>query len=74
MSRTMRTLAVASGAVLFLGACMGGSGDDSGKKDAAAGYDASAAVTLTWWTGQTADAEKVAEKLAAEYHTAHPTC
>jgi multiple sugar transport system substrate-binding protein len=71
MTRTMRTLAAASCAVLFLGACMGGSGDDNGK-DAAAGYDPSAAVTLTWWTGQTSEAEKVAEKLAAEYHTAHP--
>lgn len=50
---------------------MGGSGDDSGK-DAAKGYDPSAAVTLTWWTGQTEEAEKVAEKLADEYHAAHP--
>jgi multiple sugar transport system substrate-binding protein len=71
MKRTLRTLAAASCAVLFLGACMGGSGDDS-SKDAAKGYDPSAAVTLTWWTGQTEEAEKVAEKLAAEYHTAHP--
>jgi multiple sugar transport system substrate-binding protein len=71
MRRTLRTAAVASCAALFLGACMGGSGDDSGK-DAAAGYDASAPVTLTWWTGQTEEAEKVAEKLADEYHTAHP--
>ena len=36
------------------------------------GYDPKAAVTITWWTGQTAEAEKVAEKLADEYHAAHP--
>ena len=57
-------------AVLLLSACMGGT-TDSGK-DAAAGYDPAAAVTITWWTGQTKEVEAVAEKLAAQYHTAHP--
>ncbi|WP_203835723.1 ABC transporter substrate-binding protein [Winogradskya humida] len=67
--RRARLMAVASTALL-LAACSGGTTDDG--KDAAAGYDPSAAVTITWWTGQTMEAEKVAESLAAEYHTAHP--
>ena len=41
-------------------------------KDAAAGYDPKAAVTLTWWTGQTETAETTAEQLAAQYHALHP--
>jgi multiple sugar transport system substrate-binding protein len=71
MRRSRRTLAAAACATLFLGACSSGSGDDNGK-DAAAGYDPAATVSITWWTGQTKEAEEVAEKLAAEYHTAHP--
>jgi len=70
MTIARRNLAAAAAAVLFLGACTGGSGDDG--KDAAAGYDPAAAVTLTWWTGQTSEAETVAEKLAEDYHAAHP--
>jgi multiple sugar transport system substrate-binding protein len=71
MTIARRNLAAAAAAALFLGACTGGSGNDNGK-DAAAGYDPAAAVTLTWWTGQTTEAETLAEKLAAEYHAAHP--
>ena len=71
MTIARRNLAAAAAAVLFLGACTGGSGDDDGK-DAAVGYDPAAAVTLTWWTGQTSEAETVAEKLAEDYHAAHP--
>ena len=67
--RRTRLLA-ATGAALLLAACTGGQGD--GGKDAAAGYDPAAAVELTWWTGQTSEAEQVAEQLAADYHTAHP--
>jgi multiple sugar transport system substrate-binding protein len=70
MTIARRNLAAAAAAVLLLGACSSGSGDDG--KDAAAGYDPAAAVTITWWTGQTSDAETVAEKLANDYHTAHP--
>ncbi|MBU2670414.1 ABC transporter substrate-binding protein [Actinoplanes bogorensis] len=70
MTKTFRLLAGGVGTVLLLSACMGGTTDDG--QDAAAGYDPSAAVELTWWTGQTEEAEKVAEALAAEYHTAHP--
>ncbi|WP_199509977.1 ABC transporter substrate-binding protein [Nucisporomicrobium flavum] len=67
--RRARLLAV-TGTALLLAACTGGTKDDG--KDAAAGYDPAAAVTLTWWTGQTSEAEQVAERLAAEYHAAHP--
>lgn len=66
--RRTRLLAV-TGAALLLAACTGGKDDDG---DAAAGYDPAATVTLTWWTGQTSEAQTVAEKLAAEYHAAHP--
>ncbi|MCW2142739.1 ABC transporter substrate-binding protein [Actinoplanes cyaneus] len=57
-------------ALLLLTACMGGTTEPG--KDAAAGYDPKATVEITWWTGQSEEAEKVAETLAAEYHTAHP--
>ena len=70
MTKPFRLLAGGAGVVLLLSACMGGTTDDG--PDAAAGYDPNAAVELTWWTGQDEQAEKVAEKLAAEYHTAHP--
>src|SRR6185295_11415728 len=58
---------------LLLGACSSGGGKaaDDGK-DAAQGYDPAAQVSITWWTGQTTDAEKAAEDLAAEYMKAHP--
>ena len=68
--RANRLLAAASAALLLTAACTGGEADDG--KDAAVGYDPAAAVTITWWTGQTSEAEKVAEGLAAEYHAAHP--
>ncbi|WP_436531018.1 ABC transporter substrate-binding protein [Actinoplanes sp. HUAS TT8] len=57
-------------ALLLLTACMGGTTEPG--KDSAAGYDPKATVEITWWTGQSEEAEKVAENLAAEYHTAHP--
>lgn len=54
-------------------ACSGGGGAGTGGgEDAAAGYDPNAQVSITWWTGQTADAHEVLEKLAAEYHGKHP--
>src|SRR3954465_11801958 len=68
--RAFRLLASGAGAALLLSACTGGT-TDSGK-DAAAGYDPKANVEITWWTGQPDEQEKVAEQLAAEYHTAHP--
>ncbi|MFU8854390.1 ABC transporter substrate-binding protein [Micromonospora sp. SL1-18] len=62
------------GAVLALGllaGCMSATPIDN-SKDAAAGYDPNADVTITWWTGQSKDAETLAEKLAAEFHASHP--
>jgi len=66
----MRKLGLAATALL-LTACTSSKGVDTGK-DAAEGYDPKATVTITWWTGQTTDAEKTAEDLAAEYMKAHP--
>jgi multiple sugar transport system substrate-binding protein len=68
--RLFRPMASGLGAVLLLSACMGGTSDSG--KDAASGYDPKANVEITWWTGQPQEQEKVAEQLAAEYHTAHP--
>ncbi|MEN3304359.1 MAG: multiple sugar transport system substrate-binding protein [Micromonosporaceae bacterium] len=51
--------------------CSGGRAIDQ-TKDAAAGYNPDTDVAITWWTGQSADAETLAEKLAAEFHAAHP--
>ncbi|WP_027347164.1 ABC transporter substrate-binding protein [Hamadaea tsunoensis] len=63
------------GAVLALGllaaGCTSGTPVDD-TKDAAAGYDPNADVTITWWTGQSSDAETMAEKLATEFHASHP--
>ncbi|MEV6849877.1 ABC transporter substrate-binding protein [Actinoplanes sp. NPDC051411] len=68
-----RSLAGGLGAALLLSACMGGTaGNKDDGKDAAAGYDPKANVTLTWWTGQTEQAETTAEQLAQEYHGLHP--
>ncbi|MET7424776.1 ABC transporter substrate-binding protein [Dactylosporangium sp. NPDC005555] len=69
--RRTRLLAGAAGVALLLGACSGGSKADD-TKDAAEGYDPAAQVTITWWTGQTTEAEVAAEQLAAEYTKAHP--
>src|SRR5690349_16943057 len=68
--RTPRLLVGGVTTALLLSACMGGTQEKG--KDAAEGYDPQATVELTWWTGQTEDAEKVAEQLAGEYHEAHP--
>lgn len=69
--RTLAGLATTVAAALALSACSGSSPTTSGK-DAAEGYDPKATVEITWWTGQTTEAEKKAEELAAEYHTLHP--
>jgi multiple sugar transport system substrate-binding protein len=53
------------------GASAGGAGSSSAVAPVAAA-DKTAAVTLTWWTGQDADAEKVLEGLAATFHALHP--
>lgn len=70
--RTSVLLAAGSALALLLGACSSGSSSDGGGGDSAAGYDPNATVTITWWTGQTTDAQTKAEQLAAEYSKAHP--
>jgi multiple sugar transport system substrate-binding protein len=51
---------------LALSACNGGT------SEGAQTLDKDAKVTLTFWTGQTSDAEKLLEKLAGEFMQAHP--
>jgi multiple sugar transport system substrate-binding protein len=73
MKLTTRILPViATGTVLLLTAACGGGATTSSGKDAAEGYDPKATVKITWWTGQSKDAEDTAEKLAKEYQQAHP--
>src|SRR4051794_4724129 len=67
----VRLLAGTVGAALLLSACGSGASGTTGK-DAAAGYDPAAKVTITWWTGQTTDVEKTVEQLAAQYEKDHP--
>ncbi|GAA0232850.1 ABC transporter substrate-binding protein [Cryptosporangium japonicum] len=69
--RLLAGLATTVAAALALSACSGSSPSSSGK-DAAKGYDPKATVEITWWTGQTTEAEQKAEQLAAEYHQLHP--
>jgi multiple sugar transport system substrate-binding protein len=59
-------VSVAASLALALAGCGGGSGGGAKKVDTAA------PVTLTWWTGQTEEAEKLLEKMAVEFHKAHP--
>lgn len=74
MPSRRRAIAVAAAltlaSALSLGAC-GGGGSKGGGSDVTAA-DPKADVKLTWWTGQDADAEKILEKLAADFHTLHP--
>jgi multiple sugar transport system substrate-binding protein len=74
MMNHISRLLVAAGtaSMLALAGCTNNAGVTDNGKDAAEGYDPKAPVTLTWWTGQSADAEKLAEKLAKEYQGAHP--
>ena len=59
-------------AVLVLSACAGGGSGNSGGGGAGAAVDPAAPVTLTWWTGQEAEAQAILEGLAKEFHTQHP--
>ncbi|RZU53504.1 carbohydrate ABC transporter substrate-binding protein (CUT1 family) [Krasilnikovia cinnamomea] len=60
-------LAATTAVVLLLTACS--TRDD--RERTLAGH-APDEVTITWWTGQSADAEQLAEQLAAEYQRLHP--
>ena len=68
--RTLRgpvaLVSIAATFALVLAGCGGGSGSGAKK------LDTTAPVTLTWWTGQTEDAENLLEQLAVEFHKAHP--
>ncbi len=67
LARGGTALAVAA----LLAACSGGSEPgDSGA--AASPADTAANVTLTWWTGQTSDAQEVLDGLAKEFTALHP--
>lgn len=68
MKHSRRTAAavtvVATTAALTLAACSGDGG--------ATELDTTADVTITWWTGQTDEAETILEDLAAEFSELHP--
>lgn len=67
MKRTRVALAAAcSAAMLAITACSGGSGGGATK------LDTSAPVTLTWWTGQSAEAQARLTGLAEEFEKDHP--
>ncbi len=72
--RALVGVAALAAVTLGLGACSSGGSTDTGTPGAssAAPVDSTSPVTLTWWTGQTAEAEKLLEGLAAEYTKAHP--
>ena len=74
MRRTRRPALPALGLVLAgalaLAGCSGGG--SSTPTSAGSPADTAAKVELTWWTGQTADAEKTLEALAKEFTAQHP--
>ncbi|WP_010203660.1 ABC transporter substrate-binding protein [Salinibacterium sp. PAMC 21357] len=63
-SRRLASIAVTATAALVLAGC--------GASQGATTLDPEADVTLTWWTGQTDDAQKTLEALAAEFEADHP--
>ena len=63
------TIALTLGLAACTGSSTGATGSTSGQTQTA---DPTAPVALTWWTGQTAQAEKVLDSLAKEYTKAHP--
>jgi multiple sugar transport system substrate-binding protein len=63
---------VLAAAALALAACSNSSGGGATAASSVGALDPNAKVTITWWTGQAADAETLLEGLAAEYSKAHP--
>ncbi|HSS67366.1 MAG TPA: ABC transporter substrate-binding protein [Nocardioidaceae bacterium] len=61
----------AMGAVVLVASACSSSTDTSGTTKVTT-LDPDAKVTITWWTGQAADAEKLLEKLAGQYESEHP--
>jgi multiple sugar transport system substrate-binding protein len=62
----------AIGATVALVASACSSGSDTSGTTTVTSLDSDTKVTITMWTGQTADAEALLEKLASEYETDHP--
>ena len=70
---TRSLLVVLAGALIAVAGCSsGGSTGTSSTSDVPGALDPNQKVTITWWTGQTADAETLLEGLAADYTKAHP--
>ena len=67
--RALPAVAILAAATLALAACSDGSGGTGADLDAA---DPTAPVELTWWTGQSADAETLLEALGKEFTELHP--
>jgi multiple sugar transport system substrate-binding protein len=65
MRRVLPALVIAGLAAAALNGC-------SGTQASSGAVDKKAPVTLTWWTGQADQPEKLLEKLAKEFHTDHP--
>ena len=64
--------ALLAGTLLAVTTVLAGCSGSSSSSSAAQPADTTAKVTLTWWTGQNADAETLLEKLAKEFTAAHP--
>jgi multiple sugar transport system substrate-binding protein len=64
--RLRATIALAAAATFGLAACTGPA------EAPKATVDPDAPVSLTWWTGQSDEAETILEGLAADFHTLHP--
>ena len=65
------TAALGAAALVVLAACSSSSDDTSGSTDVGE-VDESEDVTITWWTGQEAEAQDLLDGLAAEYESDHP--
>jgi multiple sugar transport system substrate-binding protein len=72
LSPRRRTVTTGAIAVLALGLAACSSSAGSTDTSASPTSDPKAPVTISWWTGQTAEAETLLEGLAKEYTTAHP--
>jgi multiple sugar transport system substrate-binding protein len=66
LRRPVALVSVTVSIALALAGCGGSS------KSGATKLDTAAPVTLTWWTGQAQEPEKLLETMAKDYHKAHP--
>ncbi len=74
MNTNRRLIAVTAAAALSVGltACASSGSSGASTAGASSSADTTAPVTITWWTGQSADAETLLEGLAKEYTGKHP--